>query len=57
MLFIHLVGNATAPTVIGALADRTSLRTALMLPVATTFLSAMGFVGVGYLIYGRKKKG
>ena len=57
MLFIHLVGNAPAPTVIGALADRTSLRTAMMLPVATLFLSALGFLGVGHLIYGRTKKG
>ena len=56
MLFIHLVGNATAPTVIGALADRTSLRTAMMLPVATTFLSAVGFFGVGHLIYWKKRR-
>ena len=50
MLFIHLVGNATAPTVVGALADRVGLRAAMLLPVATTFLSALGFLTVGYLI-------
>ena len=55
MLFIHLVGNATAPTVIGALADRVGLRTAMLLPVATTFLSALGFLATGYFIWKSKK--
>ena len=54
MFFIHLVGNATAPPAIGLLADRVGLRTAMLVPVAVTVLSGIGFLGVSFLMRNKE---
>ena len=54
MLFIHLLGTATAPPLIGLVADRVGLRTAMIIPVAVTFLSGIGFLGVSFLMRNRE---
>ena len=54
MFFIHLVGNATAPPAIGLLADRVGLRTAMLVPVAVTVLSGIGFLGVRFLMRNKE---
>ena len=53
-LFVtHLAGDTTAPVLLGLVADRRNLRIAMLTAVAATFLSALCFLLVTYLIRKR----
>ena len=50
-LFIHLVGEASSPAIIGIISDHYNLRTGLEFATLFVFLAGVCFLPVAYLIY------
>jgi MFS family permease len=55
LFFVHLLGDAFSPSVIGRISDASSLQTALYLPIATNLLGAMFFLLTTKLMKSFKK--
>jgi MFS transporter, Spinster family, sphingosine-1-phosphate transporter len=56
LFVIHVAGDSTAPALIGIVADQRNLRLGMLVAVAATFLAALCFLVVTYLIRKRAFK-